>query len=395
MDTRRLFFQHIAQTSGAPLAIEVDYAKGSIIRDKEGKKYIDLIAGISVCNIGHRHPAVLKAIKKQLDRYLHVLVYGEMIESPQVQYAAMLSEKLPANLNSVYFTNSGAEAVEGAMKLAKRYTGKTKIIAFNKSYHGSTQGALSIIGDEYWRNAYRPLLPGIEHYNYNESGAISAIDSNTACVIIETVQAERGVYKPRREWITELRNKCSEQNVLFIMDEIQTGFGRCGTLWGFEQYGIIPDVILLGKALGGGMPLGAFISDKKIMNVLSENPVLGHITTFGGHPVSCAAGIAAFRELLKGNLVKNVAKREKQFKKMLNVPGVENIRSSGLLIAIEFSSETVTKKIVDHCILNGVLTDWFLFAPECLRIAPPLNISRKEIHEACVIIREAIALYTQ
>jgi len=386
MDTRRLFFQHVAQTSDAPIAIHIKKAAGSKLWDDAGNEYIDLIAGISVCNIGHRHKDVVDAIKKQSDQYLHVLVYGEMIESPQVQYALLLSEHLPSSLNSVYFTNSGAEAVEGAMKLAKRVTGRSDIIAFEKSYHGSTQGALSLLGDEYWRNPFRPLLPSVYHYEYNTYDVLNSINTNTACVVMETIQAERGVYKPSASWMQAVRKKCSETGTLLILDEIQAGFGRTGSLWGFEQYEIVPDILLLGKALGGGMPLGAFIADKNLMNHLTHDPVLGHITTFGGHPVCCAAGVAAFKHLLKKEMVKKVAKKEKLFLKLLQHPAIKEVRTCGLLIAVEFPEEAFNKRIINYCIRNGVLTDWFLFAPDCMRIAPPLNISTKEIQSACEII---------
>jgi acetylornithine/succinyldiaminopimelate/putrescine aminotransferase len=329
---------------------------------------------------------VTGAIKKQLNDYLHVLVYGEMIETPQVEYAKLLTENLPSTLNSVYFTNSGAEAVEGAMKLAKRITGRMEIIAFNKSYHGSTQGALSIMGDEEWRNAFRPLLPGVHHAEYNSEEAIEAINGHTACVIMETVQAERGVVHPQKKWIKAIREKCSRTGALFILDEIQTGFGRTGTLWGFEQYDVIPDIVLLGKALGGGMPLGAFIADRQLMIALSHDPVLGHITTFGGHPVCCAAGLAALEVLLEKNIVKNVARKARLFAKLLKHPAIKQVRTAGLLIAVQFENAEVNKKLINACIANGVLTDWFLFAPDCLRIAPPLTISEREIRQACGII---------
>ena len=386
MDTRRLFFQHVAQTSDAPLAIHVKKAAGSRIWDDADNEYIDLIAGISVCNIGHRHKDVIDAIRKQANQYLHVLVYGEMIETPQVQYAHLLTEHLPSSLNSVYFTNSGAEAVEGAMKLAKRATGRNDIIAFEKSYHGSTQGALSLIGDEYWRNAFRPLLPSVFHYSYNTYDVLDNINEHTACVIMETIQAERGVNKPSASWMQAVRKKCSETGTLLILDEIQAGFGRSGSLWAFEQYEVVPDILLLGKALGGGMPLGAFIADKTLMNDLSHDPVLGHITTFGGHPVCCAAGMAAFKVLLKKEMAKKVGKKEKLFLKLLQHPAIKEVRSTGLLIAVEFPEEAFNKKIINYCIRNGVLTDWFLFAPHCMRIAPPLNISTEEIETACDII---------
>jgi acetylornithine/N-succinyldiaminopimelate aminotransferase len=391
MDPRRLFFQHIAQTSASPLAIHIKKSKGSRITDHYGKEYLDLIAGISVCNIGHRHPAVVKAIKKQVDEYLHVLVYGEMIETPQVQYAKLICENLPSSLDCVYFTNSGAEAVEGAMKLAKRSTNRSEIICFNKSYHGSTQGALSIMGDEYWRNSFRPLLPGIVHTDYDSPKALDLISERTACVILETVQAERGVFVPSPNWLTGLRNKCKETGTLFIMDEIQTGFGRTGTLWGFEQFAVLPDVVLLGKALGGGMPLGAFIAGKKLMDKLATDPLLGHITTFGGHPVCCAAGLAALKVLLKENIIEKVKKKEALFRKHLQHPSIIQLRSSGLLIALEFENEFICKKLVDHCIANGVLTDWFLFAPHCMRIAPPLNISSGDIKKACSVIIDGLS----
>lgn len=390
MNTRRLFLQHVAQTSPSPLGIHVKKASGSRIWDNNGKEYIDLIAGISVCNTGHRHPAVVKAIKKQLDDYLHVLVYGEMIESPQVGYATLLAENLPASLNSVYFTNSGTEAVEGAMKLAKKATGRTEMVAFNQSYHGSTQGALSVMGDEYWRNEFRPLLPGVHHVEHNNFESLNAIHANTACVILETIQAERGVFAPSVEWMHALRKKCNETGALLILDEIQCGFGRCGTLWAFEQYDIVPDILLLGKALGGGMPLGAFIADRQRMRHLSDNPVLGHITTFGGHPVCCAAGLASFELILKKNLAEKVKKKELLFQKLLQHEKIVALRTSGLLIAVEFSSFEENKKIIDRCIASGVLTDWFLFAPHCMRIAPPLTISSKDIETACEVIVKAL-----
>jgi acetylornithine/N-succinyldiaminopimelate aminotransferase len=389
MNLRQLFLQHVAQTSSAPLALEIVKAEGCELMDVCGKKYIDLIGGISVANIGHRHPKVIKAIKKQLDEYLHVMVYGEFIQSPQVQYAKLLTDHLPATLNSVYFTNSGAEAVEGAMKLSKRVTGRTEIIAFNNSYHGSTQGALSIIGDEYWRNAYRPLLPGIQHLNYNSFDVIESITEQTACVITETIQAEAGIVAPQKEWLQALQKRCNETGSLFILDEIQAAFGRTGKLWGFENFDVIPDILLLGKALGGGMPLGAFIAGKDLMDHLTDRPVLGHITTFGGHPVCCAAGRAALKVLLESDL--NVLKKEQQFKSRLHHPKIKSVRSFGLWMAIEFDSFATCKRIIDNCIENGVLTDWFLFAPNCLRISPPLTISEQQIEKACAVILNSIS----
>ena len=390
MNERELFLKHIAQTSPSPLAFEIKKAEGCLLYDTNGKEYIDLIGGISVANIGHRHPKIVEAIKKQLDAYMHVMVYGEFIESPQVQYAKLLTDNLPLSLNSVYFTNSGAEAIEGSMKLAKRIRNRTQIIAFKNSYHGSTQGALSIIGDEYWRNAFRPLLPDILHLEYNSFKSLDEISEKTACVIAETIQAEAGVIVPSKEWLQALRKKCTESGTLLILDEIQAGFGRTGKLWGFENFEIIPDVLILGKALGGGMPLGAFIADKKLMDAFTQNPVLGHITTFGGHPVCCAAGMAAMKVLLE-EIMNGIEEKEELFRSLLVHPKIKAIRSFGLWMAVEFESFETNKKIIDACIENAVMTDWFLFAPNCLRISPPLNISENQITDACNKILNAIS----
>jgi acetylornithine/N-succinyldiaminopimelate aminotransferase len=391
VNERELFLKHIAQTSPSPLAFEIKKAEGSLLYDTNGKEYIDLIGGISVANIGHRHPKVVDAIKKQLDAYMHVMVYGEFIESPQVKYAKLLTDNLPSSLNSVYFTNSGAEAIEGAMKLAKRITNRTQIIAFKNSYHGSTQGALSIIGDEYWRNAFRPLLPDVLHLEYNSFKSLDEISEKTACVIVETIQAEAGIIVPSKEWLQALRRKCTESRTLLILDEIQAGFGRTGELWGFENFEIVPDVLILGKALGGCMPLGAFIADKKMMDTFTENPVLGHITTFGGHPVCCAAGMAAMKVLLEDKIINGIKEKEELFRTLLVHRKIKSIRSFGLWIAVEFDSFETNKKIIDNCIENGVMTDWFLFAPNCFRISPPLNVSEKQITEACNKILNAIS----
>ncbi|HZJ60598.1 MAG TPA: aspartate aminotransferase family protein [Chitinophagaceae bacterium] len=390
MNLREIFLRNVAQTSGAPLALEIIKADGALLYDVNGNEYIDLIGGISVANVGHRHPKVIQSIKDQLEAYLHVMVYGEFIETPQVQFAKLLTDHLPSSLNSVYFTNSGAEATEGAMKLAKRFTNRTEIIAFNSSYHGSTQGALSVMGSEYWRNAFRPLLPGIFHFDYNSSAAIKAITGQTSCVIMETVQGEAGIIGPTKDWIQTLRKKCTETGTLLILDEIQTGFGRTGKLWGFEHFDIVPDILLLGKALGGGMPLGAFIADKKLMSVLTDNPVLGHITTFGGHPVCCAAGFAALRALLNEEMISKVKEKEELFKSLLVHKKIRSVHSFGLWLAVEFGTFETNKMIIDRCIANGVLTDWFLFAPNCLRISPPLIISAEQIKKACETLVKAI-----
>ena len=383
---RQLFLQHVGQTSPAPLALHITKARGAKMWDANGKEYIDLIGGISVCNVGHCHPKVVEAIKKQADDYLHIMVYGELIESPQVQYAHLLTQYLPLSLNAVFFTASGTEATEGAMKLAKRATGRTQIISFKNSYHGSTQGALSLMGSEYWQQAFRPLLPGVLQLRYNVFEDLENINEQTACVVAETIQAEAGVNVPDKKWMQALRNKCTETGALLVLDEIQCGFGRNGSLWAFEQFNIVPDILLLGKALGGGMPLGAFIADKKLMDCFTNNPVLGHINTFGGHPVCCAAGMAAMQVLVTEKLWETVAEKEQLFKKRLVHPLIKKINSCGLMMALYFEDFNNNKKIIDACIAHGLFTDWFLFAPEALRIVPPLNISNEEIETACKII---------
>ncbi|HTJ12750.1 MAG TPA: aminotransferase class III-fold pyridoxal phosphate-dependent enzyme [Dinghuibacter sp.] len=392
MNQRDLFLRHVAQTSEAPLALEFVRAEGSYLWDAKGKRYIDLIGGISVCNVGHRHPAVVAAIKDQADRYLHTMVYGETVQTPQVGYARLLAEHLPPSLNCVYFTNSGTEAVEGAMKLAKRATGRTEIVGFLEAYHGSSQGALSLMGDEYWRNAFRPLLPGIHHLRHNDTRDLARIGSQTACVVLETIQGEAGVRAPDAAWMRALRERCDQVGALLVLDEIQCGFGRNGTLWAFEQYGIVPDILLLGKALGGGMPLGAFVADRSLMYELASKPVLGHITTFGGHPVSCAAGMAAMRALLAERMVEGVAERETWFRTALeNLPGVRALRSRGLMIALEFDSFETNKQVIDRAIAAGVFTDWFLHSAQSMRIVPPLNISREDVQRACEILALCIS----
>ena len=406
MNNRQLFLSHLGQTSAAPLCLEIIKAEGCRLIDKNGREYIDLIGGISVCNVGHRHPKVVEAIKNQVDDYLHIMVYGEFVQSPQVHYAKLLADHLPASLNSVFFTASGSEATEGAMKLAKRVSNRTQIISFKNSYHGSTQGALSVIGSEYWQQAFRPLLPDTMQLNYNSFKDLENITQRTACVIAETIQAEAGVLLPQNNWLKALREKCDATGTLFILDEIQCGFGRNGTLWAFEQFAVVPDILLLGKAMGGGMPMGAFIADKKMMDSFTHDPVLGHINTFGGHPVCCAAGMAAFNVLMEENLIEQVKKKEQLFVSLLTnaSDGMQpakriKVRSCGLMIAVEFDSFETNKKVIDALILGtdegrpdepGVFTDWFLFAPGCMRIAPPLTISEADIRTSCAKIIEVM-----
>lgn len=389
MNNRQLFQQHVAQTSPAPIGLEMVRAEGIYQYDVNGKAYADLISGFSVCNIGHSNPKVVAAVQEQAAAYMHLIVYGEFIQTPQVTYAKLLSDLLPASLNSVYFTNSGAEATEGAMKLAKRVNGRSRILAFNNAYHGSTQGALSVMGSEYWRNAYRPLLPEVYHMPYNSQEALDQIDGSFACVIAETVQAESGINRPSAAWIQALRSKCTQTGTLLILDEIQAGFGRTGSLWAFEQYDIVPDILLLGKALGGGMPLGAFIADKALMDQFTLNPVLGHITTFGGHPVSCAAGKAALEVLTAGGYIAAVAEKEELLKKISH-PAIRQLRTAGLWAAIRFDSFEINHKVIQRCIANGLITDWFLFAADCLRVAPPLITTTEQMKEIVRILVQSI-----
>ena len=390
ISNRQLFLNNIAQTSDAPLMLEIEKAEGCWLYDVNGKKYLDMISGISVSNLGHQNTAIKKAIRDQLDKYSYLMVYGEFIQSPQIKLAEWLTAHLPQNLNAVYYTNSGSEAVEGAIKLVKRITGRTEIISFRNSYHGSTQGALSLGNNEERKNAFRPLIPDNRILDFNNFDQLEFITERTAAVIIEIVQAEAGVILPSANYLTAIRNKCNATGALLIFDECQTGFGRTGKLFGFEKYNVIPDVLVLGKAFGGGMPLGAFIASKEMMDTFTNHPVLGHLTTFGGHPVSCAAGLAATEELMRLNLISDVERKAELIKKNLIHPKIKSIRNSGLLMAIEFESAEFNLALNRKLIEAGLLTDWFLFAPNCLRIAPPLIISDEEMEFAVEKILQCI-----
>jgi len=387
---RQLFLNNVAQTSDFPLAIEIEKAEGIYLYGKKGEKYIDLIAGIGVSNIGHRHPKVVQAIKDQADKYLHLMVYGEYIQSPQVLLAHTLTSLLPPTLNTVYFVNSGAEATEGALKLAKRFTGRSEIIACHNSYHGSTHGALSVMGNEDFKQAFRPLLPDIQFVHFGSWSDIDIITHKTACVIIETVQGEAGVNIACREYFKLLRDKCNSTGTLIILDEIQTGFGRTGKMFGFEHYNFVPDIVLFAKGIGGGMPLGAFVSSETIMASLRNNPILGHITTFGGHPINCAAALATLDVIVAENLVAGVDAKEKLFRKLLVHSKIKGLRSKGLLFAVEFESFEVLKPIIDRALAKGVITDWFLHCNNAMRIAPPLTITEPEIKMACKLLLESM-----
>ncbi len=386
---RQLFFRHVAQTSPAPLALEIVRAEGCWLYDSDGKKYLDLIAGIGPSVLGHRHPKVQAAVQEQLNAYWHTLVYGEFVLSPQVRFATLLSEHLPG-LDSVYFVNSGAEAAEGAMKLAKRFTGRPDFVACRNAYHGSTQGAASLMSPTDFTLAFQPLLPGIRYIDFNSEADLKKIDRRTAAVVVETIQGEAGLITPDPEWLHALRARCDETGALLILDEIQAGIGRTGHLFAFEQYGIVPDILLLAKGFGGGMPLGAFIARREIMQTLTQDPVLGHITTFGGHPVCTAAGLATLEVLLEGGLMAQIPEKEALFKNLLVHPAIREIRSAGLWLAVDLGDALKVQAVIRYCIAHGVITDWFLFNDRSLRIAPPLTISEEEINFACQVILSAL-----
>lgn len=390
LSNRQLFLQHMGQTSDFPLMLEVDHAEGIYLYGPDGKKYIDLISGIGVSNVGHRHPRVIKAIEDQLDKYLHIMVYGEYVQSPQVKLAKALSDTLPGHLSSVYFVNSGSEAIEGAIKLAKRSTGRMEIISMHNAYHGSSHGALSATGDEGFKNAFRPLVPGFKHIHYGAYSQLEEITEKTAAVLVETVQGEAGIRVSCRNYFQQLRNRCNDTGTLLILDEIQCGFGRTGFFWAFEDFGIEPDILVSAKGMGGGMPIGCFISSQEIMSVLKNDPVLGHITTFGGHPVSAASSLATLQTILEESLLSKVTEKEKLFRELLVHPSIKSIRSKGLFMAVEFDSFEILKPIIDRAIEYGVVTDWFLFCNNSMRIAPPLTITDDEIREACEIILKSI-----
>ena len=355
-----------------------------------GKRYLDMISGISVSSVGHRHPEVVRAVKDQADRYMHLMVYGEFVQSPQVKLAEVLVKHLPEPLDNVFLVNSGSEATEGALKLAKRYTGRTEIVAFRNAYHGSTQGSLSIMGEERMKKAFRPLLPDVRFLDYDRPAQLEQISARTACVIAETIQGEAGAVVPNAEFMQALRKRCNETGALLILDEIQAGLGRTGKLWAFEHYGIVPDILMLAKGLGGGMPIGAFIASAEIMQSLTNSPVLGHITTFGGNAVCAAAALATVKTITEGKLWEGVPEKEKLIRKKLKHPAIKGIRGKGLMLAVEFDSFEQNKRIIDRCLEKGLLTDWFLFADNCLRIAPPLIMENDEIEAACQIILQAI-----
>jgi acetylornithine/succinyldiaminopimelate/putrescine aminotransferase len=391
-ELRELYFRHLGLPSKTPMAIEVDRAEGIYFYDKDGKRYTDLVSGVAVSNIGHRHPAVLDAIQKQLDKYMHLMVYGEYIQSPQVKLAKKLADHLPAPLDTVYFVNSGSEAIEGAMKLAKRHSGRSEVIAFKNAYHGGTAGALSILGNEKLKNAFRPLIPDIRFLEFNNESQLSNISNKTACVVIECIQAEAGIMLPDENFLKAVRKRCNETGTLLIIDDIQMGFGRTGKLFSFEHYGIVPDILCLAKGMGGGMPIGAFIASRELMDELTFNPELGHITTFGGHPVSCAAALANLEVILEENLCASAILRGEEFYKLLHThPAIKEIRYQGLMMGIELENAEFADKLVALFLEENLITDRFLFKPNAFRIAPPLTISEEQVQETARTIIKCLA----
>ncbi|MBO4993644.1 MAG: aspartate aminotransferase family protein [Alistipes sp.] len=391
---RKQFLRHVAQTSPSPQLIEVERAEGVFFYTPEGKPYYDLISGVSVSNVGHANRAVVEAVQRQAAEYMHIMVYGEMVERPQVEFAQLLAQTLPDPLDSVYFLNSGAEAVEGALKLAKRYTGRTEMISMRRAYHGSTHGAMSMMGQpegEEWKSAFRPLLPDTKAIRFNHKEDLKQITERTACVLCEPVQGEAGVRPPEDGFLQALRERCTEVGALLIFDEIQMGMGRSGEMFAMQRYGVTPDIVCLAKALGGGMPLGAFVSSQEIMATLTHDPVLGHITTFGGHPVCCAAGLAAMRYLIDNKVVEDVERKGAMYEELLrDHPTVREIRRSGLLLAVELGASEKLYRLMDLFIEEGILSDWFLYCDTAFRISPPLVISDEEIGDSVRLIRKCL-----
>ncbi len=390
LSNRQIFLQNIGQTTDNPLAIEIEKAEGIYLYDTDGKNYIDLVSGVSVSNLGHRHPEVVQAIKNQLDKHMHLLVYGEFVQYPQVKFAELLTQNIPESLNNIYFVNSGSEANEGALKLAKKYTGRTEIVGCTKAYHGSTQGTISLMGDEKFRNPFRPLLPDIRYIDFNNEQQLEEITERSACVIVEPIQAEAGIILPKNEYLEKLRKRCNETGTLLIFDEIQTGFGRTGDLFAMKKFGVTPDVFTIAKGMGGGMPIGAFVASKEIMDSLKENPGLGHITTFGGHPVSAAAAYKSLEIILRENLTKEIDSKGNQYFNELTHPRIKNMWGTGLFIAVELEDEKTVARAMKLLANNGVITDQFIFKPKAFRIAPPLIIKKEEISESVKRIKKAL-----
>ena len=391
-NAKDIFKKHQAQTFPFPSCLEIASAKGSYITDVNGKQYLDFVAGVSANTLGHSNPIIINAVKEQLDKYTHVMVYGEYIQSPQYKLAELLADNLPKNLSTTYFVNSGAEAIEGAMKLAKRANGRSEIISCKNSYHGSTQGALSIMGNEEHKAKYRPLLPNCNTITYNDENSLKNITNQTAAVVIEIVQGGTGFVTPANNFLQKVRERCTKTGALLIFDEIQTCYGRLGTLFGFEKYNVTPDILCIAKGMGAGMPIGAFISSWELMNLLTFEPKLGHITTFGGHPVNCAASLACLQHLLNSDIMKEVDQKEQLFRTHLKHPKIKKIRGEGLILAVEFEDEEIARKVVEQSLENGLILFYFLFTKTAIRITPPLTITEEEIIKGCEIIKVALSI---
>ncbi|HYW34831.1 MAG TPA: aspartate aminotransferase family protein [Balneolaceae bacterium] len=390
MENKDIFYKHIAQTSDAPMGLEIDHAKGPFFFTEDGQRYIDFISGIAVSSLGHRHPAVLKAIKNQLERHLHVMVYGEFIQQPQVQYARLLTDQLPSSLDRVYFVNSGTEAVEGALKVTKKHTDRHKLIGFRNGYHGDTHGSLSVTGRDVYRNPYKPLLPDVHFLDFNDSSELDAIDQETAAVILEPIQGEGGIIPARRTWLKKVRERCDEVGAMLIFDEIQTGFFRTGSLFAFQHYGVTPDVLCLAKAMAGGMPMGAFVSSSEIFEAFKDDPPLNHVTTFGGHPVSCAAAHATLQVLLQGNYAERAKMIEQQTRTILQDEAIVEIRGRGAMLGMQLRDKNFTKRVVDSCLQEGILLGWTLHSDTLVRLAPPLIIEPDLLRQTLQIILQCI-----
>ncbi len=390
ISNREIFLRNIGQTTDHPLAIEIEKAEGIYLYDRSGKDYIDLVSGVSVSNVGHRHPHVVEAIKKQVDKHMHLLVYGELVQYPQVKFAQLLFNQLPGRFDNIYFVNSGSEANEGALKLAKKYTGRTEIVACRNAYHGSTHGVLSLMGDERYRNPFRPLLPDVRYIRYNDEEDLEKITERTACVMVEPIQGEAGIVLPCNNYLEKLRKRCTETGTLLIFDEVQTGFGRTGSLFGMTHFDVYPDIFTIAKGMGGGMPIGAFVSSKPIMDSLKANPGLGHITTFGGHPVSAAAAHASLQVILQEELSNEATAKGKTYLEKLKHPKIKNMWGTGLFIAVELERADTASGALNKLAENGIITDRFIFKPEAFRIAPPLTIDEEAIEESIRRIQKAL-----
>lgn len=390
ISNRQIFLQHVGQTSGSPLQLEIDHAEGIYFYTPEGERYTDLVSGVSVSALGHGHPAVVQAVRDQAEKHMHLMVYGEFVQSPQTLYAEWIARHLPDPLKVVYYVNSGSEAIEGAMKLAKRVTGRPGIVAFNNAYHGSTHGAMSIIGDPSFQMGYLPLLPGITHLDFNDEAALEKITLETAGVVLEPIQAEAGIIEPKNDFLKKVRERCDATGALMILDEIQTGFGRTGKLFAFEHYGVQPDIVCFAKSFGGGMPLGAFVSSHENMQTLTHHPALGHITTFGGHPVSCAAGLAAQEYIEQHALINHANRMGELYRELMVHSGINHVRGKGLFLAVEFNRRIDGEKLMQRIFENKIILDQFLFCNNAFRIAPPLIITPDEVRESAAMLIDAM-----